>query len=144
MIKLTTLLWFCLLACQLHAQEEQDSDASSPEAQRNQAIVLSPKFSYFHSLNRVPSGASIGPLHRRQIRDNVDIPIDRIRFLANEQVQSELKLTKKTRASLQPLTQALKQFERKSCQKRNRNCLIFSSVIIARYIQVFGCFLLIK
>jgi len=83
-----------------------------PGKESRPLIALSGQYSHFYRL-RIRPGELGAKLNRMKIRDNIEIPIDCIRFLADIRIREELGLPDSIEEQLQPLFDSLIQFERK-------------------------------
>ena len=81
------------------------SAAQQTPSEDRPVIQISADKSSFYSLQDTS-------IVRRPIRDNIRIPIDRIRFLSLESVRNELKLSGSTKKSLKPLVRLVIRFDR--------------------------------
>lgn len=83
----------------------QDSGAAPDQ------IILNPNFTVFYSF--YPSNDNSDSVQLRYVRDNIELPIDRVRFLVLENVLDDLKLPSSLLARVEGLRDRLEQFETK-------------------------------
>lgn len=72
-------------------------------------IVLSPNVSLFCQLDQKPSDTT--PVFLKRVRDNTNLPLDRIRLLTNKSIQLELDLDEAHKAGIRKISPSLEQFE---------------------------------
>jgi hypothetical protein len=84
------------------------------QAQEFKDIQLSPKHTIFFSISSgavLKDNEPVRALRLRYLTDNIDIPLDRIRFLAVKEIQEELKLSESEKNELNKLLKLLEEFE---------------------------------